>query len=241
MTAMQRRFDFGARTDPGLVREVNEDGFLADPRTGLWAVADGMGGHDDGAFASNTLIAALQTVGIPSTAANFLERLEDRVIRANSRIHAQAKARGGGAIGTTLAALLIHGDGFATVWCGDSRVYLIRQGTITLLTHDHTEVQDLVDRGVLTSAEARHSPRAHVITRAIGSDAEPLLDFEWGTVEPSDIFVLCSDGLTGHVEDGDIRDVCLGTPSATAACDRLIELTLQRGARDNVTVIVVRC
>ena len=241
MTAVERRFDFGARTHPGLVRKVNEDGFLADPRTGLWAVADGMGGHDDGAFASNTLIEALQTVGIPSTAANFLERLEDRVIRANSRIYDHATTRGGGATGTTLAALLVHGDGFATVWCGDSRVYLVRRGAITLLTHDHTEVQELIDSGVLSAAEAKYSPRAHVITRAIGSQAEPLLDFEWGALQPSDIFVLCSDGLTGHVEDSEIRDACLRAPNAAAACDRLIELTLQRGARDNVTVIVVRC
>lgn len=238
---MQQSITCGAKTHPGLVREVNEDGFLADPRTGLWAVADGMGGHHDGAFASNALIAALQTVGDPMSAANFLERVEDRVIRANEQIYARGNQTGGGAIGTTLAALLIYDDGFATVWCGDSRIYLIRDGAIELLTHDHTEVQEMIDRGLLTAEEARYSPRAHVVTRAVGSQPQPSLDFEWGMWRAGDRFLLCSDGLTGHLGDDEIRDVCLAAPSERDACETLVKQTLARGARDNVTVIVVGC
>lgn len=238
---MPIRPECGARTHKGLVREVNEDGFLSDPRVGLWAVADGMGGHQAGAFASDALIDALQTVGQPATAANFLERLEDRVIRANLRIFEYAAARGLGAIGTTLSALLLYKRGFAVVWCGDSRIYRVRDREIELLSHDHTEVQELLDTGFLSPSEAKRWPRGHVVTRAIGSQREPSLDFEWGTVSPGDTFVLCSDGLTAHVENHEIRDACLGPFSAQTVCDRLIDMTLARGASDNVTVVTVKC
>lgn len=235
---MPQRFETGARSHIGRVREANEDGFIVYPAIGVWAVADGMGGHEGGRLASNAVIDALQTIGRPVSAANLLERLEDRIVRANRHIFDLARERGVDAIGTTLAALLVFGDAFAAVWCGDSRIYRVREAAIELLSHDHTELQDLLDNGLLSHAEASDWPRGHVVTRAIGTEAEPDLELESGTVRRGDRFVLCSDGLTGHVTDAEIRDLVLAHPPQ-AACDALVALTLERGASDNVTVIVV--
>lgn len=235
---MPHHFETGARTHVGKVREVNEDGFIVYPAVGVWAVADGMGGHEGGRLASNAVIDALQTIGRPVSAANLLERLEDRIVRANRQIYDLARERGADAIGTTLAALLVFGDAFAAVWCGDSRIYRVREGAIDLLSHDHTELQDLLDNGLLSHAEASAWPRSHVVTRAVGTEAEPDLELESGTVRRGDRFVLCSDGLTAHVSDAEIRDLVLAHPPQPA-CDALVALTLDRGATDNVTVIVV--
>lgn len=232
-------FETGAVSHVGCVRKANEDSFVLRPDYGVWAVADGMGGHENGALASGTLAAAIEGIGAASSAPDLLARFEGGVIAANDDLRRQCRARGGASMGSTLAALLIHGRHFACVWSGDSRVYLVRAGQITQLSRDHTEVQDLVDKGILSPEEALRSPRRHVITRAIGVHDTAELDLDNGELEDGDIFVLCSDGLTGHVSDSEIRARVEGD-DAQAACDALLALTLERGANDNVTVIVVR-
>ncbi|HEY5796530.1 MAG TPA: SpoIIE family protein phosphatase, partial [Bosea sp. (in: a-proteobacteria)] len=146
---------------------------------------------------------------------------------------------GGAPMGSTLAVLLVHDRHFACVWSGDSRIYLVRAGQITQISRDHTEVQDMVERGVLTPDEAKRSPRRHIITRAIGVHDMPELDLDSGEIASEDVFVLCSDGLTEHVADDEILQA-IDDADAQQACDALLALTLQRGARDNVTVIIVR-
>jgi serine/threonine protein phosphatase PrpC len=233
-------FETGMATHVGRIRHVNEDAGIALPQLGVWAVADGMGGHDNGQFASRTLTADIASTGVAVSAADQIARFKDRVMRANDTIRHAAKARGGATIGTTLTSVLAHGHSYVCIWAGDSRVYLLRGGLLTQVTRDHTEVQQLVDSGMLTPEQARTWPRRNVITRAVGIFEDPELDERGGDISPSDTFLLCSDGLTGHLSDEEI-----GSKAATlrpqAACDALIEATLARGASDNVTVIIVRC
>jgi serine/threonine protein phosphatase PrpC len=231
-------FDVGATSHPGRVRQVNEDSFFVAPASGIFAVADGMGGHEAGALASSTVVQSLETIGTAVSAADLLARLEDRILRANMALHEIATKRGK-IVGSTVAILLTFEDHFACVWSGDSRIYRVRAGAISQLSRDHTEVRDLVDRGLLTPEEARTWPRKNVITRAIGVRDEPELELEHGTLAPGDVFVICSDGLTGHVEDREILASVERGPSQEVS-DSLVALTLERGATDNVTVVVVR-
>jgi serine/threonine protein phosphatase PrpC len=234
----------GAATHVGKVRQHNEDSFLIQPNhgvtdSGLWAVADGMGGHEAGDLASQTIVEELRSVGAPATAAALLASCEERIVAANSRLRDIARQRGGGLIGSTVAVLLVYDRYYACVWSGDSRIYRARDAGIEQVTVDHTEAQELLDAGKLTPEQARTWPRRNVITRAIGVQDDPELEMTHGPLLPGDTFVLCSDGLTAHVEDGEIL-ACATEGEPQRACDRLVALTLDRGAVDNVTVVVVR-
>src|SRR4051794_20448370 len=225
-------FDTGSASHVGQVRSLNEDRCVARPDLGLWAVADGMGGHKAGDVASTALAEALGSIGRAISAPDLLARFEDRVLRANASIRKVAALRGG-IIGSTLAALLVFGRHYACVWSGDSRVYLLRNGDLRQLSRDHSEVQDLVDSGAMTLAEARTSPQRNVITRAIGVTPEPELEITQGDLQDGDRFLICSDGLTTHVEDVEIKHT-IDRQEAQSACNALIALTLERGATDNV-------
>jgi serine/threonine protein phosphatase PrpC len=233
-------FRTASTTHVGRVREVNEDSFLARPEIGLWAVADGMGGHGGGDLASGAVVTALGTIDEPESAAQFLAQFEDRIIRVNADLRALAKARATQVVGTTVVAILIHGAHYACVWCGDSRAYRLRAGSLTQISRDHSEVQDLIDRGVLEPHEARNWPRRNVITRALGVANQAALEIGDGPVMAGDRFLLCSDGLTNHVADSEIAAL-LEADDPQKACARLITLTLQRGASDNVSIVIVAC
>jgi len=221
----------------GCVRDLNEDRFLLEPDSGIWAVADGMGGHDAGEVASASIVDHLGTIGIATSASDLRARFEDRLNRAHQEIRNVARSRGV-TIGSTVAALLAMDGRFACLWSGDSRVYLVRSGSITQVSRDHTEAQELLDRGVITADEARTWPRKNVITRAVGVTDQVAMDFQHGETLPGDIFILCTDGLTAHVEDGEIRAAVVAE-APRAACETLLKLVLARGGTDNVTVLVV--
>jgi protein phosphatase len=233
------RFETGAATHVGKVRRRNEDSYLARPETGIWAVADGMGGHESGDLASHTVIEALESIQPPPSAQDLLSLCEERIFDANACLNEIGRQRGGIIIGTTVTVLLAFDGYFACVWSGDSRMYMVREGKITQISRDHTEVQDLVTNGAITPEEARTWPGSNVITRAIGVADVPELEMTSGPLNAGDVFVVCSDGLTRHVEDDEILQ-CVSANVSQQACDRLIVLTLERGALDNVTVIVVR-
>jgi protein phosphatase len=233
-------FDTGAATHVGKLRDRNEDNFLVRPEIGLWTVADGMGGHSAGDLASATVVEELRTIEQPKSASELLAHCEDRILKANARLREIANERDGAVMGSTVAVLLVYDQNFACVWSGDSRVYMIRSGNIQQISRDHTEVQELIAEGVLDASQAKTWPRRNVVTRAIGVDEDPELEMRSGVLEEDDIFVVCSDGLTTHIEDQEIRDCVTSGGASQAACDKLIEMTLDRGAQDNVTVIVVR-
>jgi len=233
------RFEQGVRSHVGRVRTANEDAHVARPRDGVWAVADGMGGHLRGEWASACVARALRSAVLPDGFDAAVERLAGAVHAANSEIVAAA-AGAGGAIGSTVAALLIRDGRCAVLWAGDSRVYRHRDGTVTLLTTDHSQVEQLVAAGLLDREQAQDHPLAHVLSRAVGVRAELALDRVDGEAIAGDVFLLCSDGLSRLVEQTELQHVLVdGAPAVVA--DALIELALDRGAPDNVTVAVVGC
>lgn len=230
--------DSYAVSHAGCVRALNEDNYLVEPESGLWLVADGMGGHEGGEIASASIVEHLATMGIASSAPDLRARFEDRLARAHADIRQLSEERGA-TIGSTVAALLAIDGRFACMWSGDSRVYLVRDRVISQMSRDHTEVQELLDRGVITAAEARSWPRRNVITRAVGVDDDIVVDITQGDLQPGDTFVLGTDGLTAHASDEEILQA-VAASSPQQACEDLLETVLSRGGTDNVTIIVVR-
>ena len=230
---------FGAGTDKGLRRELNEDSFLAaEP---VFAVADGMGGHEAGEVASSVCVRTLEasTVNGARTPHFTAADLEDLIHEADLRIREEA----GGQAGTTLTgAVLVEDDG-APHWLffnvGDSRTYRLSNGTFGQVSVDHSEVQELVDRGRITEEQARTHPRRHVVTRALGTGDDTDADFWLMPVEEGDRILVCSDGLSGELTDDDIYAILSSVVDPQEACDELIDAALRSGARDNVTVIVI--
>lgn len=222
----------------GCVRQRNEDNFLVDPVSGIWLVADGMGGHDSGDVASASIVEHLTAIGSTNSAPDLRARFEERLSLAHAEIRRISKMRGV-TIGSTVAALLAIDGSFACLWSGDSRIYLVRGGSIMQLSRDHTEVQELLDQGVLSPEEARSWPRRNVITRAVGVSDEAIIDFQQGEILPGDVFVLCTDGLTAHVTDGEIEAAAMSWAPQTA-CEALLAMVLARGGTDNVTIVFVR-
>jgi serine/threonine protein phosphatase PrpC len=227
-------------TNVGLSRQHNEDGVLVRPEIGLWAVADGMGGYGGGDVASAAVVAALKTLAPSVSGAQLLAEFEQRIVGVNADLRAMARARAGTILGTTLVALMVHGTHFAFVWCGDSRGYLLRNGKLSQVSRDHSEVQELIDRGLLRKEEAKTWPRRNIVTRALGATDDAELEIVDGPAYARDRFLLCSDGLTVHVADNEIATL-LGAVHPQGAVDGLLHLTLERGASDNVSIIVVDC
>lgn len=232
--------DVGAATDRGLVRELNEDSYLA--REPVFAVADGMGGHEAGEVASRLCIEALGdeeffTPGHPATVLDVVLAVR----RADWAIREATGARAG----TTLAgAFLSEDDDGAPAWIvanvGDSRVYAADGGGFDQITEDHSEVWDLVARGEITPEEARVHPRRNVVTRALGTGFDTDPDLWRIPLFPGQRLVICSDGLTTELEDLEIDAILRDNETAQAAADALVAAALEAGGRDNVTVVVVR-
>lgn len=233
-----------ARTDVGRKRRGNEDCYAAAADLGLYLVADGMGGHTAGQVASEiaaqAAVSALRT--LVDAAASLTDKLRFSVAAANREIldTAERKPELSG-MGTTLVALLAGPDRVALAHVGDSRAYLIRAGRIRQLTHDHSLVAELVRQHEITAAAARGHPHRHVLTRALGVRRLVEPDLAELTPAEGDTFVLCSDGLTGHVRDAEIAEVVVGEPDLDFACEQLVALANERGGEDNITVLLVAC
>ena len=233
------RWSSSARTDPGAEREANEDAYLERPDIGLWAVADGMGGHARGEVASAMLVESLRQVVRPATLSAYVDEVEDRILTVNRRLREYAAERGLKTIGATVAALLAFQDLAVCLWAGDSRIYRYRNKHLKQLTRDHALVEDLVGMGIVNRSEAENHPHANLVTRAVGATDRLCLDIDvWG-VRAGDIFLLCSDGLSRELSDKAIANT-LRKPGKKEASSVLIEMALARGARDNVTAVTVR-
>jgi serine/threonine protein phosphatase PrpC len=226
-----------AATHPGLVRRINEDRHCDRSADGLWVVADGMGGHAFGDWAAHAVVQALESVAVPADFDIAVQAVADGIHSANRRIWAEAQRREQ-QMGSTVVALLVQGDRFAALWVGDSRIYLLRETMLVPLTSDHSQVQEMVDRGLIAPEEAASHPRGHVLARAIGVGARIAVDVVADTVEAGDRFLLCSDGLSGQVADAEITAI-LAAPAPSDALAALIARALAQGAPDNVTAIVV--
>ncbi len=233
------RYEQGVASHAGYVRKINQDAWLAQPDQGLWLVADGMGGHARGEWASAEIVASVAQSVHADDLHDAGAELTAAIERANHRLVAAAKADGA-SIGSTVAALLVRGGRGSVLWAGDSRVYRYRGGAISLLTRDHSQVEQLVTDGLITAAEAASHPMGHVLTRAIGVGDTVLLDRVEVDVLPEDVFLLCSDGLTRPVADVEIAR-WLGRETPERAATGLLDLVLSRGAPDNVTLVVLGC
>ncbi len=234
------QFQSASRTDIGLKRKINEDALLDRPERSIWAIADGMGGHEAGEVASSMVVEALEKSVSEIELGPALRQAEEALQRANAAMVEMMKGDRRRKMGSTAVGLIIAEDSrYVCFWAGDSRAYHIRDGQISQITSDHSLVQKLVDNKLLSPEDAVKHPDANVITRAVGADQVLEIDHVVGVARPSDIFLLASDGLTRCVEAEEIcHAVTTGNPKQ--ACESLLEETLSRGAPDNVSIIVVR-
>lgn len=228
-----------SRSHPGRVREVNEDACLEQSQCGVWAVADGMGGHSLGEFASRLAIRSLTDLPPEGALDERATAAEMRLLDANRRLRAEAERRDVPVIGSTIATLLVAGTRFACVWAGDSRIYLLRGGRLHQLTRDHSQLEALRAMHTGSGDITLDRPPANVITRALGGHDELQLDAVGADVIDGDVFLLCSDGLTNEVSEAAIVDALLHG-SCRLAADALVDLALERGGHDNITAVVVR-
>jgi protein phosphatase len=231
------RWTSAAHTDVGLVRSRNEDAYLAEP--GLWAVADGMGGHAFGDVASRMVVAALATVAAPHSMAQLVAAARGRLAWVNQELRAEAVARGVSVMGSTVVTMLGCGREVACLWAGDSRIYLYRNARLQQLTRDHSQAEELKSLGIVSADAVPARAIANMITRAVG--AADALELEQATLEAADgdMFLLCSDGLSNAVDELAIV-AALAPGDCAHAAQALVELALANGGRDNITVVVVR-
>jgi serine/threonine-protein phosphatase Stp1 len=232
---------YWALTDTGAVRKHNEDNLLSRPDLGLWAVADGAGGHDSGELASGMIVEALGRLPASLNASALIANIRLAIASVHAALRAEAARRGGNAIiASTLVCLMIRDQHFACLWAGDSRAYLLRHGQLQQISRDHSLVQELVDGGTLSPDEAERHPHANVITRAVGADDDDLeLDKVIGQALPGDRFLLCSDGLSKTLSEVEICNL-LGAPDGMPPTELLIGAALARNVNDNVTAVVVQ-
>ncbi len=240
-----------ASTHVGMRRQANEDRYAIVPELGLYVVADGMGGHQAGQVASR--IAAEATIraieALQGASVSLAERLRHAVACANREIfsvaHTQPELSG---MGTTFVGMLFGGERLALAHVGDSRAYLIRRGRLRGLTDDHSVVGELLRRQAISEADAREHPHRHVLTRALGVRPRTEPDLAEMTPQEGDIFVLCSDGLTTHVEDSEIAETLCGGAHANgddgqldleAAARGLVDRANRAGGLDNITVLLM--
>jgi len=231
--------EFGHGTHVGLRRDHNEDTYSAEPGLGLWLVADGMGGHEQGevasALARDTVVAEIRGGA----------KLEQAIRSAASRIIEYSESRddeaSGLPMGTTLAAALILDSQYEIAWVGDSRAYSWQDGQLTQLTVDHSYVQELVDQGAISASQARNHPHRNVVTQALGVTEPDALtvDLVRGELEPGVKLLLCSDGLTEEVDDDQIISILDADYLPQESVDHLILAALDNGGSDNITVLLI--
>ncbi len=242
--ALNYRLELVGRTDTGLVRSNNEDIFAIDPGAGYCLVADGMGGAAAGETASRLFAEAAAEIFGPHPAAGedeAVQKVQDAFRHANKLImdHVNQYPQHRG-MGCTAELLALHAQGYVIGHMGDSRTYRFRNGGLKQLTKDHSLVQDQLDRGLISAEEARHHSMRNVVLRAVGVDPAPALDTLRGPVQPQDLFLLCSDGLTDMVTDEALADVLATAGTLEACAERLIDIAKQAGGRDNITVVLAK-
>jgi serine/threonine-protein phosphatase Stp1 len=232
-------------THPGARRENNEDRFVDRPDLGLWAVADGAGGHQAGEVASGMIADALEAIPPGLDAQAMLTEVRARIDEVHGTLLAESARRGPEVmIASTAIILVARGSHYACLWAGDSRAYRYAGGVLEQISRDHSLVQELVDAGQIAPEAAESHPNANVITRAVGAgdgggeDGSLMLDKTTDELRPGERFLLCSDGLTKAIPQAEIAALLGGVPDGSTAT-RLVEAALAQQARDNVTVVVI--
>ena len=230
------RIHDSAVTHVGKVRTGNEDSYALAPAHGVWLVADGMGGHAHGKFASQAVVDAVNDALSWVGPDRPWQTIADGIHDANRRVFAISQQRGE-QMGSTVVAMVLDGAEFVVLWAGDSRAYLLRDGLLIRLTRDHTMVESMIERGLLTPEGAADHPMKHVLARAVGVQEELELDAVRDEVRLRDVFMLCSDGLYGVVEEDEIARIL--SEAGAEAGERLVDAALAAGGPDNVTVALI--
>lgn len=247
--------EIAGKTDPGKVRERNEDSLALAPELGLMVVADGMGGHNSGEVASGLAVETILNFAkdflgkgrnaVPEGADKSLSararQLQHFIQNANTVIFEKSRAfKKDHGMGTTVVAALADDRSLTVAHVGDSRLYLLRNGRLERLTEDHSLVQDQVRHGLITQEQAEKSNLQNILTRALGTEANVKVDTSDHPVLPGDVFMLCSDGLTKMVSEEEMAKVMSASATALAAVDTLIGMANAAGGVDNVTVAVAK-
>lgn len=228
-----------AQTHKGLVRKINEDACLDLADSGVWLVADGMGGHAAGDIASQLVVDTVQ-VAVKRTSQVSVQLLTESLQQANQELCQYSEQHlQGHTAGSTVVVLLLDKLHYHFLWAGDSRGYLLRNNVLRQITRDHSQVNEMVEQGLLSSSEAEQHELANVITRAVGVDPNLSIDVISGVWQPGDLFLLCSDGLNKELSDDEIYQY-LAHSNIAEANRALLHSTLVAGARDNVTCILVK-
>ena len=230
-----------AITHRGALRQLNEDAHVEINSHNLWVVADGMGGHEAGEVASQLVVDVIRTQVEKFkledlNVSDIVKAIED----ANKQLtEYSAQYLSNKTAGSTVTALFVKNERYYILWVGDSRAYLLRNSKLTQVSRDHSQVNDLIDEGMISVEEAKNHPLSNVITRAVGVMDEVKVDVVEGDINTGDIFLLCSDGLTGELSD---EEICLSLePSSIIDSGMaLMHSSLVRGAKDNVTCILVK-
>lgn len=243
------------RSDPGLVREQNEDSVFADADHGLAILADGMGGYNAGEVASEmatTLLSTRLEAAFRATAAHQIDRrtgqpfarrcLLEQIAEVNSAIYGASEGHSQfGGMGTTLVAAVFCDDQVVVAHVGDSRLYRLREGELLALTHDHSVLQEQIDSGLLSSEDARYSLQRNLLTRAVGVDSQLEVEVHIHAVRAGDVYLLCSDGLYDLVDTVDMRRALEMHPANLEhAATRLVQMANDNGGDDNISVVVVK-
>ncbi|MVF13285.1 serine/threonine-protein phosphatase [Ketobacter sp. MCCC 1A13808] len=229
-----------AATHCGAVRSMNEDAFLNRNNEGLWAVADGMGGHEAGEVASAMIVNSMTPLDLKPPLVDIVDSLEDALlevhhnIRTYSRTHCEGRT-----MGSTVVSLFIRQQVGVCLWVGDSRLYRLRKQQLVQISEDHSQVNEMLSRGMISEQEAVNHPASNVITRAVGANETLYVDATVVELQKDDIYLLCSDGLYGALSEAEIS-LLLQTGDVEKATQSLIDQALQAGARDNVTVVAVK-
>lgn len=237
---VQTHWHSSAATHCGAVRNMNEDAFLNRNNEGLWVVADGMGGHEAGEVASEMITSAMGKANIQQPLADVVDTLEDSLLEVHHKIRAYARTHcEGRTMGSTVVSLFLRGNVGVCLWAGDSRLYRFRNNQLQSISQDHSQVNEMLARGMINEQEAHNHPASNVITRAVGASETLYVDVTLVELQPGDVYLLCSDGLYGAIEEQQIAQL-LSLEALDGVTQALIDQSLQAGARDNVTVIAVK-
>ncbi len=229
-------------TDTGHVRAKNEDSILVHGEENVWVVADGMGGHHAGDFASQTITNNIGLFKQHASLDDSILLLEENILNSNAIIRKKAGKLGRSTtIGSTVVCVYVWQNLLFTLWAGDSRLYRYREASLERLTEDHSYVEELVRMGKLEANEAEEHPAANVVLRAVGIDDHLCIDFEYFELHDGDIFIICSDGLYKDLEEAKIKTIIdAHSENMHSLADALLEASLAAGGTDNTSIITMK-
>ena len=234
------KWQSASQTDKGNVRQYNEDSYIARDDIFLWTVADGMGGHEAGDVASQLIVETLAKINSHADLSSYVDLIDDTLSDVNTQLRTMSREQyNNHTIGSTVVSMVASDRHIAYLWAGDSRVYRVRNKHIKQLTRDHSEVQNMVDQGLLLAEEAEAHPAANVITRAMGASDALYLSVGIEETLDGDVYILCSDGLYRDISDQELLKMAL-QPDINKICDDMMKLALSREAKDNITTIIIK-